>query len=88
MCAQHKLCVAIIVSHAPAASLAGIFILFVRRPAYIFRGHNEQFFKQEDKRIMITPDLIEGLTFDDVLLLPAHSDVLPNETDTATQFTR
>ncbi|MFN2455277.1 MAG: IMP dehydrogenase [Pyrinomonadaceae bacterium] len=37
---------------------------------------------------MIDSDLIEGLTFDDVLLLPAHSDVLPNETDTATQFTR
>ncbi len=37
---------------------------------------------------MINSDLMEGLTFDDVLLLPAHSDVLPNETDTATQFTR
>ncbi|HET9787123.1 MAG TPA: IMP dehydrogenase, partial [Pyrinomonadaceae bacterium] len=30
----------------------------------------------------------EGLTFDDVLLLPARSDVLPSETDTSTQFTR
>ncbi|MBV9960456.1 MAG: IMP dehydrogenase [Acidobacteria bacterium] len=37
---------------------------------------------------MITNDLIEGLTFDDVLLVPARSDVLPNETDTSTQFTR
>ncbi|HVF57714.1 MAG TPA: IMP dehydrogenase [Pyrinomonadaceae bacterium] len=37
---------------------------------------------------MITPDLIEGLTFDDVLLVPARSDVLPAETDTSTQFTR
>ena len=37
---------------------------------------------------MITPDLQEGLTFDDVLLSPARSDVLPNETDTSTQFTR
>ncbi|HZH32431.1 MAG TPA: IMP dehydrogenase [Pyrinomonadaceae bacterium] len=37
---------------------------------------------------MITDDLIEGLTFDDVLLIPGRSDVLPNETDTATQFTR
>jgi IMP dehydrogenase len=37
---------------------------------------------------MITHDLSEGLTFDDVLLLPAHSDVLPNEVDTSTQFTR
>jgi len=37
---------------------------------------------------MITPDLEEGLTFDDVLLVPARSDVLPAETDTSTQFTR
>lgn len=28
------------------------------------------------------------MTFDDVLLIPARSDVLPHETDTATQFTR
>src|SRR5215207_7601133 len=37
---------------------------------------------------MITNDLPEGLTFDDVLLVPARSEVLPAETDTATQFTR
>jgi IMP dehydrogenase len=37
---------------------------------------------------MITEKISEGLTFDDVLLVPAHSDVLPAETDTATQFTR
>jgi IMP dehydrogenase len=37
---------------------------------------------------MITDDLIEGLTFDDVLLVPGRSDVLPAECDTATQFTR
>ncbi|HEV7374348.1 MAG TPA: IMP dehydrogenase [Pyrinomonadaceae bacterium] len=37
---------------------------------------------------MITSNIPEGLTFDDVLLVPAHSDVLPNETDTSTQFTR
>src|SRR5205085_3823741 len=37
---------------------------------------------------MITPELQEGLTFDDVLLVPARSDVLPTETDTSTQFTR
>ena len=29
-----------------------------------------------------------GLTFDDVLLLPAHSDVLPSEADTGTRITR
>src|ERR1700730_6191878 len=37
---------------------------------------------------MITEKIPEGLTFDDVLLVPARSDVLPTETDTATQFTR
>jgi len=30
----------------------------------------------------------EALTFDDVLLLPAHSDVIPAEADTHTQLTR
>src|SRR5438067_11200880 len=37
---------------------------------------------------MITEHISEGLTFDDVLLIPARSDVLPAETDTSTQFTR
>src|SRR6266496_3566076 len=37
---------------------------------------------------MITEKIAEGLTFDDVLLVPARSDVLPTETDTSTQFTR
>src|SRR6266436_4959715 len=37
---------------------------------------------------MITEKIPEGLTFDDVLLVPARSDVLPAETDTGTQFTR
>ncbi len=37
----------------------------------------------------MVPDIIpEGLTFDDVLLLPARSGVLPNQTDTSTQITR
>jgi len=30
----------------------------------------------------------EGLTFDDVLLIPAHSDVLPRETDVTTRLSR
>src|SRR5277367_3356711 len=30
----------------------------------------------------------EALTFDDVLLLPAHSDVVPAQTNTQTQLTR
>src|SRR5581483_1855664 len=37
---------------------------------------------------MLSFELIEGLTFDDVLLVPAKSDVLPVEIDTATQLTR
>ncbi len=37
---------------------------------------------------MIQETLIEGLTFDDVLLEPARSEVLPAETDTRTNFTR
>src|SRR5215813_2903456 len=37
----------------------------------------------------MVPDTIpEGLTFDDVLLLPARSDVLPANTDTRTCLTR
>jgi IMP dehydrogenase len=34
------------------------------------------------------PPIEEGLTYDDVLLLPCHSKVLPGETDLQTQFTR
>lgn len=33
-------------------------------------------------------DIRLGLTFDDVLLVPAESDVLPSQADTATQLTR
>src|SRR6204780_3995577 len=37
---------------------------------------------------MLQDVLIEGLTFDDVLLEPARSEVLPAEPDTRTSFTR
>ena len=37
---------------------------------------------------MLPERIVEGLTFDDVLLKPARSSVLPAETDTRTQFTR
>ncbi|HYO63607.1 MAG TPA: IMP dehydrogenase, partial [Pyrinomonadaceae bacterium] len=37
---------------------------------------------------MITQEIQDGLTFDDVLLVPARSDVLPAETDTTTRLTR
>ena len=33
-------------------------------------------------------EVMEGLTFDDVLLVPAFSDVLPSEVDTRTRFSR
>ena len=36
---------------------------------------------------MLDPEIREGLTFDDVLLLPAHSTVLPKETDLTTFLT-
>jgi len=37
----------------------------------------------------MTPDVIqEGLTFDDVLLQPAHSEITPAEADTSTRLTR
>jgi IMP dehydrogenase len=37
---------------------------------------------------MLKPDLQVGLTFDDVLLVPARSDVMPAEVDTSTRLTR
>src|SRR2546426_1405728 len=37
---------------------------------------------------MPSVDLREGLTFDDVLLVPASSEILPRDTDVATQLTR
>ena len=33
-------------------------------------------------------EILEGLTFDDVLLVPAHSDVLPRDVDLTARFTR
>ncbi len=37
---------------------------------------------------MIPEHIVEGLTFDDVLLAPARSNVLPTEAETSTWFTR
>src|SRR5499427_1364434 len=37
---------------------------------------------------MIPETISEGLTFDDVLLVPSRSDVVPSETDTRTWITR
>jgi len=33
-------------------------------------------------------DIATGLTFDDVLLVPAYSEVLPSEVNVATRLTR
>ncbi len=41
----------------------------------------------ETKSLMIPDVLLEGLTFDDVLLQPALSDVIPSEADTVTRLT-
>src|SRR5215213_1158618 len=37
---------------------------------------------------MLISEIKEGLTFDDVLLVPAYSDILPNEVETSTRFSR
>jgi len=37
---------------------------------------------------MLEESILEGLTFDDVLLLPAHSQVLPKEVDLSTRISR
>src|SRR5712691_7545273 len=37
---------------------------------------------------MLPETIPEGLTFDDVLLVPARSGLVPSETDTRTWFTR
>ena len=36
----------------------------------------------------VSSEIPEGLTFDDVLLVPAHSDVLPRDVDVTSRFTR
>jgi IMP dehydrogenase len=40
------------------------------------------------KELMIDGPIQEGLTFDDVLLVPGRSSILPNEVTTRTNFTR
>ena len=37
---------------------------------------------------MLTENLPEALTFDDVLLVPAYSEVVPVQVSTQTQLTR
>ena len=37
---------------------------------------------------LVNSEILEGLTFDDVLLVPARSEVLPRSVDVSTKFTR
>lgn len=39
-------------------------------------------------KLMKIEEIKEGLTFDDVLLVPAYSEIVPSETDTSTKFSR
>jgi IMP dehydrogenase len=41
-----------------------------------------------EARSVIDEGMVEGLTFDDVLLMPQRSDVLPSEVDVSTRLTR
>jgi len=52
------------------------------------RRHSAPQFSLSLKIIMIQDSIPEGLTFDDVLLLPARSAILPAEADTRTRLTR
>ena len=47
-------------------------------------GHNSSLFAMTTNEKL----LFEALTYDDVLLLPAYSEVLPGDTDTSVQITR
>ena len=44
--------------------------------------------RQASQNIMLTKNLPEALTFDDVLLVPSYSDVVPVQVSTQTQLTR
>src|SRR5205823_9617811 len=60
-----------------------------RRHRYRFRMDVERFGSLSDSELALPEKFAkEGLTFDDVLLVPAESAVLPNEVSTATRLTR
>src|SRR5260370_4176641 len=48
----------------------------------------ESLLRQARQSIMLLKNLPEALTFDDVLLVPAYSDVVPTTVSTETQLTR
>ncbi len=49
-------------------------------------GHNQIFTKKESDKM--SKIIGEGITFDDVLLVPAYSEVLPNQVDLSTKLTK
>ena len=44
--------------------------------------------KRNKEPRMLDENILEGLTFDDVLLVPAHSQILPRDVDLTTRLTR
>ena len=53
-----------------------------------FRNLRQQKLKSLPMSFLIDKILYEGLTFDDVLLIPSYSEVLPREVDLSSMFTR
>ena len=58
------------------------------KPSVCRAGSRGTAVRYHKKISMIQDAITEGLTFDDVLLEPARSEVLPSEVDTRTQLTR
>lgn len=63
-------------------------LTFFKNRNALFFIHLHQFSKLYNMNFEDTKYLGEGLTFDDVLLQPAFSEVLPRETDISTYFSR
>ena len=60
----------------------------IRRPRYLSRMDVGKLAFDPSGTALPEKFAKEGLTFDDVLLVPAESSVLPNDVSTATRFTR
>jgi IMP dehydrogenase len=50
--------------------------------------HNNHFYKKKVRMNKMGQVIGEGITFDDVLLVPSYSEVLPNQVDLSTQLTK
>jgi len=61
-------------------NITGVLIFFVICASKNLNSHSMSFFKDKI--------LYEGLTFDDVLLVPSYSEILPREVDLSSMFTR